>query len=110
VLLFCTSLGTVGVALVPPRLLGICCTEAWWFIFRHHQDLAKDGALVVGGGRGSEPSGTRQHPETWELTWYEGYAPDQSSYVAGRRGGYVVHPYGRCTVRRADRGVRGARA
>jgi hypothetical protein len=49
VLLICASLGAVGVALDPMCLLGIRHTMTWRFVFRHHQDLVKDGALVIGG-------------------------------------------------------------
>jgi hypothetical protein len=47
-LLFCASLGPVGVALDLTCLLGVRRTVTWWFVLRHHQDPSKDGALVVG--------------------------------------------------------------
>jgi hypothetical protein len=43
VLLFCTSLGAVVVALDPPCILRISHIVTWWFILGNHQDPTKDG-------------------------------------------------------------------
>jgi hypothetical protein len=48
-LLFCSSLGMIGIALDPTCFLGIHRAMTWRFLLPHRQDQSHDGALVVGG-------------------------------------------------------------